>query len=154
MQIKMEMNLKDLKNETLYELIKVSVDILKERHEITHVIVPDKTITEEKKTIKRPYKKNRRKPTRDFTELDKIVKEHHSKRSYKDIIRIAAMEGITTNEKQIDYRRRTLGLNPKYQRAKPKKTDDEYLKSVEERDKLDLEGTENPKNLDEVEGDD
>ena len=158
----MEMNLKDLSNETLYELIKVSVDILKERSNATHSNELLKkssddhsnAITEKKKTIKRPYKKNRRKPTKNFTELDTIVTKYHGKKSYKEIIEIAAEKGITTNDKQIDYRRRTLGLSPKYQRAKPKKTDDEYLKSIEERDHLDLKGTENPKNLNEAEGDD
>ena len=38
--------------------------------------------------------------------------------------------------------------------GKPKKTDDEYLKSIEERDNLNLKGTENPKSLDESESDD
>ena len=159
MQIYMEVNLKELRNETLYELINGIVYVLKERSNATHSneLLDNSSddhsnATKENKTIKKkPYKKRQAK---DFTELDKIVKKYYGKKSLKEMIAIAAEKGITTDSKQIDYRRKKLGITPLRNFGRPKKTDKAYLKSIEERDNLDLEGTENPKNLNEPEEDD
>ena len=162
----MEVNLNDLSNETLYGLIKVSVDILKERSEIPGKIaqikpMPVEKTIKEKKHKRGPYKKSIAKgvvatttKSTKFTELDKIIKKHYGKKGSKEMIKFAAEKGITTDAKQIDYRRRMLGIKANAKAGKPKKTDDEYLKSIEERDKLDLKGTENSKIMDEPEGDD
>ena len=161
MQINMEVNLNDLSNETLYGLIKVSVEILKERHELTHVIVPVEKTIKEKKHKRGPYKKSIAKgvvatttKSTKFTELDKIIKKHYGKKGSKEMIKLAAEKGITTDAKQIDYKRRMLGIKANAKAGKPKRTNAEYLKSIEERDKLDLKGTENSKIMDEPEGDD
>ena len=164
MQINMEVNLKDLSNETLCELTKASVDILKERSNTTHsnellkkssddhlnAIKPVKEKTEEKK---RPYKK-RAAHTKDFTEVDKIVKEHYGKKRLKEIIAIAAKKGITTDEKQLDYRRKKLGIIPLRKFGRPKKTDDKYLKLIKEASEINLKGIESQKNLSDIEKDD
>ena len=155
----MEVNLNDLSNETLYGLIKVSVEILKERHELTHVIVPVEKTIKEKKHKRGPYKKSIAKgvvatttKSTKFTELDKIIKKHYGKKGSKEMIKLAAEKGITTDAKQIDYKRRMLGIKANAKAGKPKRTDAEYLKSVEEAGNIDLKGIEGQKNLNDARG--
>lgn len=157
-KLNIEVELKDASYEQLLGLIEESVCILKERSNATHSNEllnkssddHSNAITEEKKTIKKPYKKNRKKPTRDFTKLDKIVTKYHGKKSYKEIIEIAAEKGITTDEKQLDYRRKKLGIAPHRKFARPKKTDD--LNLIEEASELNLKGIEGQKNINDTPG--
>ena len=171
-KLNMEVNLKDLRNETLFELIKVSVDILKERsnaahsNELLNKSSDDHLNTKKKK--RGPYKKSiakgvvatskkteekrhyKKRQSKDYTELDKIIKKHYGKKSLKEIAGIAAEKGITTDTKQIDYRRWKLRITPLRNFARPKKTDD--LNLIEEASELNLEGIEGQKNLNDSPG--
>ena len=150
MYISMRLELKEIPSEPLSELIKEAVDILKERSEIpgkaTHIKPAVKRgpyKKKEKMTRKKiPYKKSKGRRGRDFTEIDKIVKNYYGKKSYKEIIEIAKQKGIKIKHYEIDYRRRKLKI------AKAsRKYSSGSLKEVKKKEKTDKELIEEASNI-------
>ena len=131
MQVNIE--LEELSSQALCELISSSASILKGRLNLHIDYVPEHKpgpIEEkpEKKHKRGPYKtkKKEKESRKDFTVIDKIIKEHHGKKNSTKMIAMAAKKGIKTNKQQIKYRRKILGLPAiNLGRSKKEKTEQE-----------------------------
>jgi len=128
--VDVKLELETLSSHQLYVIVTEAVGILKDRSNIKEmlretgkVISPDLSVIpslEEKRTKSKTKKKgktNRRGDNlkKDFSKIDKFLKENFGKMSVNELAKAAwEKEGIRTDEKQIYYRKRVLGLRNKW----------------------------------------